>query len=288
MNGGAAVVTGATGGIGRWIALGLADAGYSVFVIGREAARLAPAQSWIASRVPHAIGRIHCIAADLSLLSEARASAEAILSRTSRLDLLVNNAGILCPHRLETVEGHERTLAVNHLAPFVLTRALLPALREAARSSGEARVVNVGSSTSDRARIDPGDLELARGWRMVRAYSSSKLALLITSLAFADELEASRITVNVAHPGMVATGLVRHPGAAAMAWKLMAPFLLTEQQGAATPLHVALSPACAGVSGRYWKRCRPSRPNPLALDPALRARVLAATEALVLATPPRR
>jgi NAD(P)-dependent dehydrogenase (short-subunit alcohol dehydrogenase family) len=271
-----AVITGATGGIGRWIALGLLESGLRLFVIGRDPARLDALRGWAGERMPGCAGRLETVAADLSLLGETRAAGETVLSRTDAVSVLVNNAGTFSPRREITVEGHERTLAVNLLSPFVLSRALLPGLRRAEA----ARIVNVGSSTSDRARIDPDDLELARRWGMVRAYSQSKLALLMTSLSLAQELSGSGITVNVVHPGLVATGLVRNRGVVGLAWKLMAPFALTEQQGADTPLHAALSAECEGLSGTYLKRRRPARPNPLALDPLLRARVLAATEAL--------
>ena len=271
-----AVITGATGGIGRWIALGLADAGFRLFVIGRDPARLEGVCEWIGGRGAGSAARIEPVCADLSLLSETRAAARAILGRTDRIAVLVNNAGTLSPRRIVTAEGHERTLAVNHLAPFLLTRSLLPALR---RADG-ARVVDIGSSTSDRARIDPDNLELEHGWRMVRAYSQSKLALLTTSLVLARKLEGSGVCVNIVHPGTVATGLVRNPGIVGLAWKLMAPFSLTERQGADTPLHAALSVECAGLTGAYLKRRRPAPPNPRALDPALGQRVQAATEAL--------
>ena len=273
-----AVVTGATGGIGRWIALGLVDAGFRLFVIGRDPTRLAATCAWIAGRIPGSAARIEPIRADLSLLSETRAAAGMVLSRTDSLAVLVNNAGLLSPRRVVTGEGHERTLAVNHLAPFVLTRALLPALRREA----VARIVDVGSSTSDRARIDPDDLELVRHWRMTRAYARSKLALLMAGLELARQLEGSTVTLNVVHPGTVATGLVRGPSVASLAWKVMAPFVLSERQGAATPLYAALSAECAGLNGAYLKRCRAVPPNRSALDPALRRRVVAATEALTV------
>ncbi len=275
-----AVVTGASGGIGRWIALGLADAGFRLLLIGRDPSRLSATREWIDGRIPGSAGRIEPIQADLSLLCDTRAAAALVLSRTDGIGVLVNNAGTLSPHRVVTREGHERTLAVNHLAPFVLTRALLPALRR----DPAARIVDVGSSTSDRARIDPDDLELVRHWRMTRAYARSKLALLMASLELAQQLEGVGVTVNVVHPGTVATGLVRGPPAAAVAWRMMAPFVLSERQGAETPLYAALSARCAGVNGAYLKRCRPVPPNRLVLDPALRRRVVAATEALA-ATP---
>jgi NAD(P)-dependent dehydrogenase (short-subunit alcohol dehydrogenase family) len=270
-----AVITGATGGIGRWIALGLAEAGFRLFVIGRNPDALAAMRGWIGSRLPDA--SVETVVADLSLLSETRAAAAAVLSRADELALLVNNAGTLSPRRTITAEGHERTLAVNHLAPFVLTRSLLPAL---SRASAGARIVDVGSSTSDRARIDPDDLELVRHWGMVRAYSRSKLALLMTSLTLARQLEGSGVTVNVVHPGTVATGLVRNGGVVGLAWKMMAPFVLSEREGADTPLYAALSAECGDFSGSYLKRRQPVRPNWRALDRALCMRVLAATEAL--------
>ena len=284
MNEPVAAITGATGGIGRWIALGLADAGYRVFVIGRDPRRLDAAQDWIVARVPASRGRIRTVQADLSSLAQTRDAGLRVLAQTDRLDLLINNAGTLPPRHVLTEEGFERTLAVNHLAPFVLTATLLGALRR----TGAARIVNTGSSTSDRARIDPDDLQSARRWRMVRAYATSKLALLITSLSLARMLPPSEVSVNVVHPGMVATGLVRHPGVVGLAWRLMAPFLLTEAQGALTPLHVALSAACDQVSGQYWKRCRPAAANPRASDPVLCARVLAGTEGLCAAWLPER
>ena len=287
MNEPVAAITGATGGIGRWIALGLAEAGYRLFVIGRDTQRLKAAHDWIAGRVPRSRDRILTVQADLSSLAQTRDAGLRVMAQTDRLDLLINNAGLLSPRRVLTDEGFERTLAVNHLAPFVLTRTLLEALR----GTRAARIVNVGSSTSDRARIDPDDLQdlqSVRRWRMVRAYATSKLALLMTSFALARTLPPPEVSVNVVHPGMVATGLVRNPGAVGLAWRLMAPFLLTEAQGAQTPLHAALSAACGEVSGQYWKRCRPAAANPLALDPALCARVLASTETLCAAWLPAR
>jgi NAD(P)-dependent dehydrogenase (short-subunit alcohol dehydrogenase family) len=111
---------------------------------------------------------------------------------------------------------------------------------------------------------------------MVRAYAQSKLALLMTSRALAQRLEGSGVTVNVVHPGLVATEIVRHGGLVGLAWKVMAPFSLTPEQGADTPLHACLSPEMAGKTGLYLKRRRPAVPNPLVTDAALCGRVTAA------------
>ncbi len=275
------VVTGATGGIGRWIALGLARAGHAVVVVGRDRSRGGDALAWIGARAPSA--RVELVIADLSSLAATRQAGLQIQSRHPAIDVLVNNAGVFCVRREETPEGHERVIAVNHLAPFVLTRALLPALHAASLGSlgsPGARIVNIGSSTSDRARIDPADLEGRRRWGMVRSYSQSKLALMMATFGWARRLQGDGIVANVVHPGAVATGLVRAPGAIGLAWRGLARFQLTEEQGADTPLHVALSPEFATVTGVYVKRRRAARPNPRALDPALAERVWAATEAL--------
>jgi NAD(P)-dependent dehydrogenase (short-subunit alcohol dehydrogenase family) len=271
-----AVLTGATSGIGRWIAVGLARAGYALTLIARDEQRAAATVAWVAARAP-AAPPVAVQIADLSSLGETRAVAARILAEVPRLGLLVNNAGVLCAKRQVTGEGHERTLATNLLSPLALTEALLPALQAAAPS----RIVMVGSSSSDRARIDPANLELVRGWSMVRAYSQSKLGLLIESRALAERLAGSGVTVNTVHPGLVATDIVRQGGVVGLAWKIMAPFSLTPEQGAETPLYACLAPEMAGQTGLYLKRRKPATPNPLVGDTALTDRVNTAVARLL-------
>jgi NAD(P)-dependent dehydrogenase (short-subunit alcohol dehydrogenase family) len=270
-----AVVTGATSGIGRWIALGLAKAGFALTLIARDEQRAAATVGWIQARAPAAAVEVRI--ADLASIAETRAVAATILRDRPKLDLLVNNAGVLCAKRQVTAEGHERTLATNLLSPLALTEALLPALTAAAPS----RIVMVGSSSSDKARIDPDNLECARGWSMVRAYAQSKLALLMESRALAQRLESAGVTVNIVHPGLVATEIVRQGGLVGLAWKVIAPFSLTPEQGAATPLYACLSPELAGKTGLYLKRRKPVVPNPLVTNAALAARVSAAVARLL-------
>ena len=169
-------------------------------------------------------------------------------------------------------------LATNHLSPFVLTQALLPALR----AGSPSRIVTVGSDMSDGAGMDPANLALDRGWTLTRAYGRSKLAQMMTTFELAQRLDG--ITANVVHPGRVATGLVRTPGVIGLAWRLIALTSLTPEQGADTPLHAALAPELAGVTGQYFKDRRPAEPNRRARDPALRQAVWDATERLVMPT----
>ena len=272
------VVTGATGGIGRWIALGLARAGHVVVLVGRNRDAGDAALNWISERVPGA--RLELLVADLSLISATRQATMLIDARFPEIDVLVNNVGTFCTHREMTEEGHERVLATNHLSAFVMTRGLVPGLRAAAKANGSARIVSVGSSTSDRARIDPDDLEGKRRWSMVRAYSQSKLALMMTSFGWASRLDGTGVVANVVHPGAVATHLVRASGAVGLAWRAMTPFLLTEEQGADTPLHVCLAPEFATITGAYVKRRQVARPNRRTRNKVLVERVWQATEML--------
>jgi len=269
-----AVVTGATSGIGRWIALGLARAGFCTILVVRDAVRGAATQQWIAERSPGAATEL--LPADLSLLSEARAASGRIAAAHPRLSLLVNNAGLFSERRRVTAEGRELVFAVNHLAPFVLTRELLGVLREGA----PARIVNVGSAASDNARIELDDLEGARRWSMRHAYGQSKLALMMATFAWAERLQGAGITANVVHPGLVATNIGKRPGMIGLLWKLGMPFMLRPERGADTPLHVALAPELEAVSGRYFKRRQEAEPNKLARDPALMARLWTETERL--------
>ena len=268
-----ALLTGATSGIGQWTALGLAKAGFRVIAVGRDEARARQLVKWV--RDKHGLAEIETTLADLSLMAEVRRLASDVKSRAPQLDLLVNNAGLLCNHRIETREGHELTLAVNHLAPFLLTRELLPLLASA------ARIVNVGSSSSDKAQIDPNDLEWKmRPWSMYKAYGQSKLALMLTSFELARRLGQTP-TVNVVHPGTVGTRIGNLGGGLGVAWALMKPVLLTPEAGAQTTLHVATNPALASVTGRYFKKSAPAEPNPLGIDQGLAATVWARTEALL-------
>ncbi len=260
-----AVVTGATSGIGQWIALGLARAGYHTILVARNAAKGEATRRWIASQARGAVTEV--VMADLSSLAQTRTAGAFIAGTHPRVDILVNNAGLITPRRIVTAEGHEMILAVNHLAPFVLTEALQTALRDA----GDARVVNVGSTASDRATLDLDNLELTQGWQPLRAYGRSKLAIMMATFEWSRRLPG--VAVNVVHPGVVATQIGAVPGVIGLGWALLRPFMIGLEQGADTPLHVALSPQLAGVTGSYFKKRQPVRPNRLALDRAVTARL---------------
>jgi len=269
------VVTGATGGIGKWIALGMAQAGYRVVMVGRDRQRGEAALAWISGQVADC--HLDLRVADLASLAATALLGRDIAGRYGRVDVLVLNAGVFLSRREVTAEGHEMVLAVNHLSPFVLIRELAGVLQRTAPS----RIVTIGSSTSDHARIQPQNLELAQGWGMVRAYSQSKLAVMMTTFTWARRLQASGVTANVVHPGLVSSGLIRTPGVIGLAWRLLTPFSRSEQAGAETPLFVATAAEHTATTGKYFKNCQTVAPNRLALDEALCAQVWQATERLV-------
>ncbi len=270
-----AVITGATSGLGRFVALGLAKAGYHSVIVARNAQRGEAARQMLADHAPGASSEL--VLADLSLVAEVRRAGEAIVARHGAVHRLVNNAGLITRRRQLTAEGRERILAVNHLAPFVLTTALEAALHRA----GRARVVNVGSTASDRVRLRLNDLESARAFTAWGAYGRSKLALMMATFEWSRRWAGSGVSVNVVHPGLVATQLASVPGPIGLAWRLAQPLMLSPERGSDTPLFVALSPTLEDVTGQYFKRRKPVRPNPQALSGELTRRLWAETERLV-------
>ena len=274
-----AVVTGPSSGIGRWIALGLARAGMRVVLLGRNSARLEATSRWIRERVPGAT--TDPVIADLSLLAQVRTAAQTIAATHPTIAVLVNNAGVFSPRRVVTAERHERTLAVNHLAPFVLTRALQSRLR----AGFPSRIVNIGSAASDKVRLDLDDLEAERDFSLRYTYGRTKLALMMATFEWANRLESAAVTANVVHPGTVATDIVPRFSLPGLFWSVGKPFMLRPERGADTPLYVALTPELGIVTGKYFKPGTPAprmrSPNPQAEDTVARARLWAETARLV-------
>lgn len=180
------VVTGASRGIGQSTAAALAARGATVVTLGRDPSR-------------------NTIACDLASFASIRAAAADIAARWPRIDLLVNNAGVQHLHRTISADGIEATLAVNHLAPFLLTRLLLPCLEAAA----PARVVTVSSSLARWGRIHFDDLQLTHRYNGTRAYLQSKLANIMFTQSLVPRLTMRGVTATCVYPGLVATDLLR-------------------------------------------------------------------------------
>jgi retinol dehydrogenase 14 len=262
MAGTVCMVTGASSGIGRAVARGLAERGARVLLVARDRARGDAA----AADIRAAAGGdapVEVELADLAVQAAVRDLAARVAARLDRLDVLVNNAGTQFGRRELTVDGVERTFALNHLGYFLLTILLLDLLK----ASAPARVVNVASDAHLHASIDPDDPQGLRDWSSSRAYGRSKLANVLFTYELARRLEGSGVTVNCAHPGVVATGFGREAGPLLrLGTRLARPFLLTPEQGADTIVWLASAPELAGATGGYYAQRQQRRSGPASYD----------------------
>jgi NAD(P)-dependent dehydrogenase (short-subunit alcohol dehydrogenase family) len=210
MDGRTILVTGSTGGIGKETARALARLGAQVILTGRDPSRAAAAADEL--RLSTGNKQIDAFTADITSQAELRALAHTVSERYGALHALVNNAGVNPPARQLTEDGIESSFAGNVLAPYLLTRLLLPALREGAEESGSAsRVVNVAGGVP-KGRIDPGNLQAEKffaGWLTDTQYNRSKLAMMTMSRTFAEEFGGPELTVSVAYPGYGDTSMSR-------------------------------------------------------------------------------
>lgn len=263
MRGRTAMVTGANTGIGRQVAAALARQGGQVVMVCRseERGRDALAEVRAAAAATGAGGGAELLAADLASLAAVRAGAAAFLARHDRLHVLVNNAGLFSMTRQTSADGYELTFAVNQLAPFLLTRLLLPCIDAAA----PARIVNVASAAHRRARMHWDTIDRAgSGYNGRVAYAQSKLANILFTRELSRRLDPARCTANAVHPGVVATEIVR-TAPLPVRW-IFRGFGLTPVQGAEGPVRLASAPELAAVTGRYFDRTRETVPAAAARD----------------------
>ena len=277
MHGKVCVVTGASSGIGRVTALGLAERGATVVLVCRNEEWGAPVLEEIERR--GGIGTATLLVADLSSQRQVRAVAAAFLERFDRVHVLINNAGIAgWGTRLVTEDGLETTFAVNHLAPFLLTGLLLDQLK----ASAPARVITVSSAAHKNFALDFDDLQGERRYSGFGAYSRSKLANILFTRELSRRLEGTGVTANCLHPGVVATGIFRD----LPRWLRVvftSPLVLSPEKGADTLLYLATAPEVAELSGLYFVRRKPARTSRISCDPAVARRLWEASEALTAA-----
>lgn len=276
MRGRVCVVTGASSGIGRATALGLARMGATLALVCRDRSRGEAALRDVVATAGG--GEVRLFLADLSSQQEVRRLAGELLARYPAIHVLVNNAGVVNTQHTTTVDGIETVFAVNHLAHFLLTHLLLDRLCAA----GRARTVNVASEAHRFARrIDLEDPGPGRRYRPMRVYGHSKLANLLFNAELARRLAGTGVTTNASHPGAVATRLGQNNGLLArLAISLLRPFFRTPERGAATSIYLASSAAVEGVSGRYFIDCREATPAPQARDAEAARRLWEASERL--------
>ena len=280
MTGQTVVVTGGNSGIGFETAAELAAMGARVLVTARNADRGRAAVAEIADRTPGA--QVQLVVFDLADLSSVRRGAAEILEQAPRLDVLVNNAGLVLSERRVTVDGYEATFATNHLGPFLLTNLLLDRMR----ASAPARIVNVASTAHNSARkgMPFDDLQSEGRYRAMRVYGQSKLANILFTNELARRLEGTRVTANSLHPGTVRTGYGADGdarGFLSFGLKVSGPFFLSPAKGARTSVYLASSPEVDGISGQYFVKCKPRTPRTWARDPDAAQRLWRVSEELV-------
>jgi retinol dehydrogenase-14 len=268
MTGRTVLVTGGSSGIGRATALGLAAMGAHLAITGRDRERTEDAAREIRAAGG---GQVDMFIADLSSQAEVRRLAGEVLQSLSRINVLVNNAGGYWNTRHVTADGLERTFAVNHLAPFLLTSLLLDRLKD----SAPARVVTVSSNVQAIGRIDYEDLQGERPYSGARAYNQSKLANLLFTYELARKLPATLVTANALHPGVVRTSFgAEDPGGVQRLFTpFMRPFMKATGRGAATSIHLASAPDLEQVTGRYFASSKPRRSSSRSYDQAAAARL---------------
>ena len=261
------LVTGSTDGIGKETARRLAAMGASVLVHGRSRERAEQALAELREGTGNE--NLDLVVGDLSSMREVRGIAEQVREAgRGRLDVLLNNAGVVAEERKETEDGHELTFAVNHLAPFLLTNLLLDELKGSAPSC----IITVSSIAHGGTRIDFDDPNLERGYSMNRAYARSKLANLLFTYELARQLEGTGVTANALHPGVIGTKLLEvgfGGGGSSVG------------SGAETSVYLATSPEVEGVTGRYFRNKKEAESSPASHDQEAQRKLWELSEKMV-------
>ena len=263
MQGKICLVTGANSGIGKATAMGLAQMGATVVMVGRDREKGEAVQREIKTKSGNEA--VDLLLADLSSQESVRQLAENFLQRYTQLHVLINNAGMTSLRRRETVDGLEMTFAVNQLAPFLLTNLLLDVIK----ASAPSRIINVSSDAHEAGYINMDDLQSEK--KYLRAYGQSKLALVLCTYELARRIQGTGVTANCLHPGFVATNFGQNGtgpiGRGVM--NVISRFGMSPEEGAKTSIFLATSPEVKGVTGKYFVKSLPKRSAPITYDKSL-------------------
>lgn len=263
------VFTGGTDGMGKAAVEKLAAMGATIMLLGRSKEKTMGVVSEL-NKTANA-ENTHYVHCDLASQESIRNAANTILDNCPRIDLLINCAGANFGERALTVDGHEMTWAVNHLAPVLLNLLLLDRIKE----SSPSRIVNLSSATEKSGHIHFDDIQLEKGWSTFKSYTQAKLAMNMCTIKMAKELEGSGVTVNALNPGFIKSNLLRN----LKGWERMVgvPYMFffasKAEVGADRILRVALSKEYENVSGQFVYEDAIRDPNPEALDDELVERV---------------
>lgn len=255
------LITGATSGIGKEVALQLAMQDYHTVIIGRSENKTIDVVQEIKRKAQH--DNVDYLLADLSSMQATKEMASRYKDRYSRLDILVNNVGGFFLKRQESTEGIEMTFALNHLSSFCLTLSLLDILT----SSGDARIINTSSEAHRGREIDFDDVEGKRRYSGWRAYGQSKTANILFTYELARRLKNKNVTVNAYHPGFVATNIGKNNGVLARFFvNLAGIFGRSVEEGADTCVYLATSEEMKSFTGKYFYNRKEIRSDPYTYD----------------------
>ncbi len=276
LNGKLAIVTGANSGMGMATVEALADEGARVIMLCRSEKRGREALAKLSEKKERQLELMLC---DLGDYASIRSFAAGVKEKYKRIDILVNNAGFIALDRQETKEGLERQFGINHIGHFLLTTELLDLMGEG------SRIVNVASGAHKTGKIHFDDINLTKGFNVIKAYSQSKLANVLFTRELARRVKERGITVNCCHPGAVATnmGVDRETGFGKTITGILRPFFLTPAEGARTAIYLATHESVKDISGKYFYKCRIAKSSKRSKDPELAKRLYELSEQLVSA-----
>lgn len=261
------LVTGGNTGIGKAIALSLAQQGRHVVIVSRDPAKGAAAADDI--RASSANPKVDLIAGDLSSIAGVARLADQILAECPDLAVLINNAGVWMTERVITADGLELSFMVNHLAPLMLSLRLLDRLR----ANAPARIVAVNAGLYPQGRIDLARTPYGQDFGSMRTYATSKQCNVLAMLELARQVAGSGVTVNLVHPGVIRTQLGAASGLLGGLLRLAKRFWKTPEFGARGPVWLATAPELAATSGQYFDQCAPIPLAPIAQDRELSRQV---------------
>jgi NAD(P)-dependent dehydrogenase (short-subunit alcohol dehydrogenase family) len=245
------LITGATDGVGKATAAELARNGFAVVLAGRNAAKAEAVTKQIVDTTGNR--DVDYLIADLGSLAQLYALADTFTQRYRRLDVLINNAGVLMPQRVMTEDGYETMFQVNYLSQFCLTQLLLDELK----NSPQGRIINLCSSVYRMGKFDPHNLQGEQRFSTFGAYTASKLLVLLFTIELANRLSATQVSANAVHPGVVRTQMMLGtPGIFRAISYAALPFSLSPDKGAASSVFLAAAAELANVSGQYFSRAR--------------------------------
>lgn len=258
------LITGATAGIGKAGALELGRRGWKVFVHARSISRGKPVLDELKKKAPNA--DFVLVTGNFASLTEVKALAEQVKSQTEKLDVLWNNAGLILDKRLTSAEGWELTMAVNHLAPFVLTRELLPLVE-----SAHGRIITTSSFANFFGKFNWGDwMDEKRKYNSMGIYGKSKLANILFTRELAQRVGSKGITAHCFHPGYVRTDFGKQRGVeqqkSNMPGWLESLIMIDSEAGADTGIFLADDPSAKNSNGKYWSKRKIRRANSFVND----------------------